>query len=106
MNLFFSSPASHSAFQAFAWRVVSELMCPFDRGRLVKDAITKKPKLNCRNWECGVIIPLLTSEETRGTSETVSRPPNGLEVFDRKVPVPMQGPARPMYLSKPWFNDG
>ena len=81
-------------------------MCPFDRGRLVKDTITKKPKLNCRNWECGVVIPLLTSEETQSTSETVSRPPNGLEIFDGKVPVPMQGPARPMRLSKPWFNDG
>jgi hypothetical protein len=28
------------------------------RGRLVKDQKTKLPKLNCRNWECGVIVPV------------------------------------------------
>lgn len=77
-----------------------------DRGRLVQDKVTKKPKLNCRNWECGVVIPLLASEEPLDMSEMVSRPPSGLEIFDQKIPVPMQGPARPMQANKPWFNDG
>ena len=81
-------------------------MCPTDRGRLIQDRVTKKPKLNCRNWECGVIIPLLLAEACPKLSTMVCRPPSGLEIFDRKIPVPMQGPARPMQASKPWFNDG
>jgi hypothetical protein len=77
-----------------------------DRGRLVQDKVTKKPRLSCRNWECGVIIPLLVSEQHPSMFEMVSRPPSRLEMFDRKIPVPIQGPARPMKANRPWFNDG
>ncbi|KAI4199810.1 MAG: hypothetical protein LQ350_004340 [Teloschistes chrysophthalmus] len=27
-------------------------------GKLVTDRGTKRPKLNCRNWECGVVVPV------------------------------------------------
>ncbi|PWY82965.1 phospholipase D/nuclease [Aspergillus heteromorphus CBS 117.55] len=28
-------------------------------GRIIQDRKTKTPKLNCRNWECGVIVPVI-----------------------------------------------
>ena len=37
------------------------------RGRLVKDRATGKPKLTCRNWECGVLVP--TEAQTVETNE-------------------------------------
>lgn len=76
-----------------------------DRGRLVLDKFSKKPRLTCRNWECGVVIPLLASEAS-SRPEIVSGPPSELGIFDPKIPVPMQGPAVPMEANKPWFNDG
>jgi len=30
-----------------------------NRGHLSTDKTTKKPKLTCRNWECGVILPVV-----------------------------------------------
>jgi hypothetical protein len=80
-----------------------------NRGRLVQDKVTKKPRLNCRNWECGVVIPLLVSEEPPSIYKMDPDLPSGLEIFGRKIPVPMQGPARPIQAStasNPWFNDG
>jgi hypothetical protein len=76
------------------------------RGRLVQDKLTKKPRLTCRNWECGVVVPLLVSDLPSNMSTMVSTPPSGLEIFDQKIPVPMQIPASPMQANKPWFNDG
>lgn len=52
------------------------------------------------------MVPLLVSDKPSSMSEIVSTPPSGLEIFDPKIPVPMQGPARPMRADKPWFNDG
>jgi len=40
---------------------------------LVKDKATKLPKLNCRNWECGVVIPVRTQREiAAGRASSVS----------------------------------
>ncbi|KAJ2893981.1 phospholipase D/nuclease [Zalerion maritima] len=37
------------------------------RGRLTMDAKSKTPKLSCRNWECGVVVPVLgNSTSTNG----------------------------------------
>lgn len=100
-------------------------------GRLVKDRETKQPRLNCRNWECGVIVPV-TSECTDADTdakdthdESQRREPTGIEgtteaqfardIFSGAVPVPMKTPAkkisppsdrgRPGYR-KPWFFMG
>ncbi|PGH32211.1 hypothetical protein GX50_04995 [[Emmonsia] crescens] len=86
-------------------------------GRLVLDRSTAKPKLNCRNWECGVVIPIrqedaeqLSSIPSTGSTATL---PDELEtepgsedtntdaddgsrvasVFEPTVPVPMHVPA-------------
>ncbi|GAB1197389.1 hypothetical protein APSETT444_006682 [Aspergillus pseudonomiae] len=68
---------------------------------------TKEPKLNCRNWECGVLIPVISrgdvvSEQNRSPNDESG---TMLDIFEGIVPVPMRLPA-PQYgpNRKPWFN--
>ncbi|KAI0477003.1 tyrosyl-DNA phosphodiesterase-domain-containing protein [Xylaria cf. heliscus] len=64
-------------------------------GRLVRDRATGQPKLNCRNWECGVLIPI--------EGENVKP---GWEAFEKRIPVPMVVPGDPYGKSsskRPWF---
>ncbi|RAH77551.1 tyrosyl-DNA phosphodiesterase [Aspergillus japonicus CBS 114.51] len=101
-------------------------------GRLVLDRTTKQPKLNCRNWECGVLVPVLedprtksdaggnsssasTSSTSSSSASSAQAPPptrndegtagGGLMgLFAGTVPVPMRVPGR--YYEggrKPWF---
>ncbi|RHZ73398.1 hypothetical protein CDV55_109089 [Aspergillus turcosus] len=84
-------------------------------GRLVQDKITKQPKLNCRNWECGVLVPVLDKldSDSADSSSTVSSNSSGkeaiestdmLDVFSDTVPVPMTVPGRRYGPGlKPWF---
>lgn len=65
------------------------------RGRLVKDRTTKEPKLNCRNWECGVMVPVPAEHGGRG--------PLGMDVFQGHVPVPMETPGDKYGDKRPWF---
>ncbi|KAI3336546.1 phospholipase D/nuclease [Xylariaceae sp. AK1471] len=51
-------------------------------GRLVKDRASGQPKLNCRNWECGVLI------HVEGDSVKT-----GLGAFNKRIPVPMVIPG-------------
>ncbi|KAL2257244.1 hypothetical protein VTK26DRAFT_448 [Humicola hyalothermophila] len=62
-------------------------------GRLVKDRATGRPKLVCRNWECGVLVRV-SSDDTDGPL----------------VPIPMQWPSQAFTDSDassakktPWF---
>ena len=78
-----------------------------NRGRLVQERATKEPKLNCRNWECGVLIPVISrgdvvSEQNRSPNDESG---TMLDIFEGIVPVPMRLPA-PQYgpNRKPWFN--
>ena len=52
-------------------------------------------KLNCRNWECGVVVPVRTDEDRAGKV--------GLSAFERTVPVPMMYPGEPYGSCKPWY---
>ncbi|KAI1816235.1 phospholipase D/nuclease [Poronia punctata] len=64
-------------------------------GRLVKDRATGRPKLSCRNWECGVVIPI----ECKPTDK-------GLAAFEGIVPIPMVVPEQAYGRSDPkhpWF---
>lgn len=67
------------------------------RGRVVKDRSTGKPKMNCRNWESGVVISVPKPDGQR---------PNGadMSMFAGTVPVPMQVPG-PVYKpdEQPWY---
>ncbi|KAI0540895.1 tyrosyl-DNA phosphodiesterase-domain-containing protein [Xylaria digitata] len=51
-------------------------------GRLVKDRASGQPKLNCRNWECGVLIPM-ESEASK----------SGWETFEKTISIPMIAPG-------------
>jgi len=72
------------------------------RGRLVKDRTTKEPKLNLRNWECGVIFPVRAGDVDAGNLNRDQGPP-GMEVFKDKIPVPMIVPGEEYAGRKPWF---
>ncbi|KAL9473798.1 hypothetical protein ACSS6W_008178 [Trichoderma asperelloides] len=71
-------------------------------GRLSKDRSTGGIKMNCRNWECGVIIPV---PESKSVDKTLTSP--DMSVFAGTVPVPMQVPG-PVYKSsdQPWLHAG
>ncbi|KAL1964231.1 hypothetical protein VTN77DRAFT_7189 [Rasamsonia byssochlamydoides] len=85
-------------------------------GRLVQDRNTKEPKLNCRNWECGVLVPIIrpapASPDDRDSKIDDKERKNRdkamdmdiEDVFGDTVPVPMRVPARPYEADlKPWF---
>ncbi|KAG5296149.1 tyrosyl-DNA phosphodiesterase domain-containing protein [Histoplasma capsulatum G186AR] len=93
-------------------------------GRLVLDRATTKPKLNCRNWECGVVIPIRHNDEekspyipsTRGITTSVAESGGGntsagsddgsrvASVFEPTVPVPMKVPAQRYHgRDRPFF---
>ncbi|PLB41146.1 uncharacterized protein BDW47DRAFT_75683 [Aspergillus candidus] len=86
-------------------------------GRLVQDRATKEPKLNCRNWECGVLIPVI-NDSTSAPAESRSPAQEGksqpgyspqesathLDMFRNVVPVPMRLPgARYEPDRRPWY---
>ncbi|OJJ43749.1 hypothetical protein ASPZODRAFT_73516 [Penicilliopsis zonata CBS 506.65] len=74
-------------------------------GRLVSDRSTKQPKLNCRNWECGVLVPVGKETPARDT-QTIDTPADDLVgVFEGTVPVPMVIPGRRFEGGiRPWFQ--
>ena len=83
------------------------------RGRLVRDRVTKLPKLNCRNWECGVVVPVIVPEVSgrvpvnfancSGKGKEPVRFPS-MDIFQRFVPVPMLFPSAEYGTGKPWFS--
>ncbi|KGO65926.1 Tyrosyl-DNA phosphodiesterase [Penicillium italicum] len=80
-------------------------------GRIVKDTKTKQLKMNCRNWECGVIVPIISEKKTEKKDKgpdtngpVPSAAPLPVEVFRDTVPVPMRVPAVPLSESRrPFF---
>ncbi|KAL2871322.1 uncharacterized protein BJX67DRAFT_341980 [Aspergillus lucknowensis] len=93
-------------------------------GRLVHDRTTKQPKLNCRNWECGVVVPVIEQkvrpEASVGSAEKgaldktkthkgmggrkIEENAHLLDIFKGTVPVPMRLPG-PRYdgSRQPWY---
>ncbi|EFX00328.1 mitochondrial translation optimization protein [Grosmannia clavigera kw1407] len=77
-------------------------------GRLVKDRATKEPRLTCRNWECGVLIPAVPRPEAERRANVPREGAGMLGEFDKSVPVPMVLPGTE-YGGKmgggnwPWF---
>jgi hypothetical protein len=69
-----------------------------------------KIKIKCKNWECGVVIPIFARPDQSNGQTLSGEPvpgrtePLGLEVFEKTVPVPMVTPAEPLGDDrKPWF---
>ncbi|KAJ5826138.1 tyrosyl-DNA phosphodiesterase domain protein [Penicillium riverlandense] len=82
-------------------------------GRLVKDRATGQPKLNCRNWECGVVVPItesdLTTQEKQNMMHDRAESPGYFSpaIFRDTVPVVMKTPARQLKEGlDPWFFMG
>ncbi|KAI2776448.1 phospholipase D/nuclease [Daldinia loculata] len=70
-------------------------------GRLVKERGTSNPKLTCRNWECGVIVPI----SPRDPSKDGSRP-SSVSDFNDTIPVPMNIPGEAygdIKSKRPWL---
>ncbi|MDI1492540.1 MAG: hypothetical protein OHK93_003754 [Ramalina farinacea] len=89
-----------------AWAYVGSANCSESAwgNKLVKDKVTKGMKLNARNWECGVVVPVvLERQEEEGDGEETVKRGNGLEVFEGRVPVPMVWPGREYGERMPWF---
>ncbi|RAH63398.1 tyrosyl-DNA phosphodiesterase [Aspergillus piperis CBS 112811] len=125
-------PLSEST-QCRAWAYIgSANLSESAWGRLVQDRSTKSPKLNCRNWECGVIVPVIedktdtpevknkmisedkgkgkgkASESSSSSSSSTNNDDddgrNLPAIFGDTVPVPMRVPgARYSGGRKPWF---
>ncbi|KAL4759960.1 uncharacterized protein BDW70DRAFT_169135 [Aspergillus foveolatus] len=118
--------------QCFGWAYVgSANLSESAWGRLVYDRTRKQPKLNCRNWECGVVIPVVhgkskndinastgNTEEAKsqaggqpGTSRVAQgkgKEENGclLDIFRGTVPVPMRLPGQRyegQRARQPWY---
>ncbi|KAI2639529.1 phospholipase D/nuclease [Hypomontagnella submonticulosa] len=71
-------------------------------GRLTKERGTGNPKLTCRNWECGVIIPIMH----QASSENGSQSSPGLSDFNDTIPVPIKVPGDAYGTTKskrPWL---
>ncbi|KAJ5368241.1 uncharacterized protein N7496_008001 [Penicillium cataractarum] len=86
-------------------------------GRLVKDRSTGQLKLNCRNWECGVLVPVTSpggraySQASDATTATLDAAPASqlqpqlpAQIFQDTIPVPMKLPGADLTESRaPWF---
>jgi hypothetical protein len=71
----------------------------------VQDKTTKEPRLNCRNWECGVLLPIEVVHGDSNQNATASRGRQMLDLlatFGGPVPVPMKVPSQRMGSKKPW----
>ncbi|KAL8788980.1 MAG: hypothetical protein Q9213_001389 [Squamulea squamosa] len=116
-------PTSHPRAESHkseskSWVYIGSANCSESAwGRLVKDRQTKEPKLNCRNWECGVVVPFRRAVVVAGGGwndnsmgdNTKDRPGRGtgmvqgLEAFEKLIPVPMEYPGKEYGDRKPWF---
>ncbi|KAM5479522.1 hypothetical protein MaudMau93_007829 [Microsporum audouinii] len=94
-------------------------------GRLVVDRKTKQAKLNCRNWECGVLVTVGAAEKEKADGgdgdgdggsggsgdktagvrvSSIGEGEDLAGVFGDIVPVPMQQPGREYAPGEqPWF---
>lgn len=87
-----------------AWAYIGSANCSESAwGKLVKDRTTKLPKLNCRNWECGVVVPARRAAATVTTPSNASGEEELDAVFGGVVPVPMEWPGEEYQGRKPWF---
>ncbi|OBT73845.1 hypothetical protein VF21_06701 [Pseudogymnoascus sp. 05NY08] len=82
-------------------------------GRLTKNKSTKQVKLYCRNWECGVVIPVNRSAASQNTDTPATTPQQTVQdhdidissIFEGVVPVPMDYPGLEYGQGRPWFRN-
>ncbi|KAF2197973.1 phospholipase D/nuclease [Delitschia confertaspora ATCC 74209] len=59
------------------------------------------PKIHCRNWECGVLVPV--QEEVFRYVQLEDGNVPGMEVFKGTLELPFQYPGEPYGTKRPWF---
>ncbi|KAI2471708.1 phospholipase D/nuclease [Annulohypoxylon bovei var. microspora] len=70
-------------------------------GRLTKERGTGNPKITCRNWECGVIVPILSQDSNEEGSRSSDQ-----SDFSDIIPVPIEIPGEAYGAAtskRPWF---
>ena len=83
-------------------------------GSVVYDRQRRESKLSCRNWECGVVVPVLgpsTDEKTTtaggpGSNSSCQAGIPEMEVFASRVPVPFEVPGKLYRGRHPWMYPG
>lgn len=86
-----------------AWTYIGSANCTESAwGRLSKDKISKAPKLNCRNWECGVLLPLRSASSKVSSHDEGLGSAGELAMFESTVPVPMRHPGEEYGVKEPW----
>jgi hypothetical protein len=90
--------------KGFSYHLPSQSLIVWYRGKLVVDRSTMSPKLNCKNWECGVLLPvpaMVLGRTLSGTPE--QKGPIDIHAFEKTVPVPMETPGEKLEGRQPWF---
>jgi len=74
-------------------------------GKVVNDSKRKENKLVCRNWECGVLIPVaggvLGDDET--SAQSLERDVDIRKLFDSVIDIPFDIPSNEYGTKKPWY---
>jgi hypothetical protein len=75
------------------------------------------PKLNCHNWECGVVVPVtmpvssIPEDSGSGSVSLANKegkapahlPNMDMDIFQGIVPVAMRFPGAEYGMKRPWF---
>ncbi len=72
----------------------------------MRDKGSKEMKINLRNWECGVLIPVpRTMAPAREAADRGAGVWDRLDmsVFDGHIPIPMVLPGEEYRGTRPWF---
>ncbi|KAK4968153.1 hypothetical protein LTR66_011849 [Elasticomyces elasticus] len=69
-------------------------------GTRVFDRVRKEWKINCRNWECGVIVPVSVPDSGLDTNEKVPE----MGCFKGVLDLPFVYPGRQYEGREPWFK--
>ena len=105
-KLIYVHPIENLADSSAAWAYVGSANCSESAwGIMTKDRLSKSPRLTCRNWECGVIIPVRKAPigPARGNANDTGEV-CGMKIFDGIVPIPMKIPGQRYGNRKPWSS--
>jgi hypothetical protein len=88
-----------------AWAYVgSANMSESAWGKLVQDKKEKAWKINCRNWECGVLLKVPREKlESAGRDDVGGKDLVSMDVFEELVPRPFEYPSEGFGDKEPWY---
>ncbi|ETS75668.1 hypothetical protein PFICI_12612 [Pestalotiopsis fici W106-1] len=100
--------------QPIAWAYIgSANLSESAWGRLTRDKRTGNPKLNCRNWECGVVLSPsartdkhISDSRAAANNGAAAAPADDMSVFLGSIPVPIIWPSEAYgrtKTKKPWL---